>query len=76
MNTGCTIFSQLMALLPLPIFRKCVQRYQGERYVKHFSCLGPFWVMPFAQLTLRESLRDIEACWQAIRSKFYHRGIH
>ena len=76
MNTGRTIFSQLMALLPLPVFRKCVQRYQGERYVKHFSCLDQFLVMAFAQLTFRESLRDIESCLQAVKSKLYHMGIH
>ena len=76
MNTGRTIFSQLMALLPLHVFRKCVQRYQGERYVKHFSCLDQFLVMAFAQLTFRESLRDIESCLQAVKSKLYHMGIH
>ena len=75
MNTGKTVFSQLMEHLPLPEFRKCVQRYYGNHKVKTFSCLDQFLVMAFAQLIYRESLRDIEACLRAMRRKLYHMGI-
>ncbi len=75
MNTGKTIFTQVMEHLPLPAFRKCVQRYGGDYKVKTFSCLDQFLVMAFAQLSCRESLRDIEACLRAMRSKLYHMGI-
>ena len=69
MNTGKTIFAQVMEHLPLPEFRKCVQRYSGDYKAKTFSCLDQFLVMAFAQLSYRESLRDIEACLRAMRSK-------
>ena len=75
MNIGRTVFSQLMALLPLPAFHQCVRRYRGEHKVQKFSCLDQFLVMAFAQLTFRESLRDIEACLRAVSSKLYHMGI-
>ena len=75
MNTGKTIFAQVMEHLPLPAFRKCVQRYDGDYKIKTFSCLDQFLVMAFAQLTYRESLRDIEACLRAMRIKLYHMGI-
>lgn len=75
MYLGSLVFSQLMALLPLHAFQRCVKRYQGHRYVKSFSCLDQFLVMAFAQLTFRESLRDIESCLRAVRSKLYHMGI-
>ncbi|HOW88608.1 MAG TPA: IS4 family transposase [Candidatus Omnitrophota bacterium] len=75
MNTGKTIFAQTMAHLPLPAFRKCVERYGGDYKIKTFSCLDQFFVMAFAQLSYRESLRDIEACLRAMRSKLYHMGI-
>jgi transposase len=75
MNEGKIIFSQAMEHLPLHEFRKCVQRYQGEHKVKSFSCLDQFYSMAFAQLTYRESLRDIEACLQAQNTKLYHMGI-
>lgn len=75
MNTGKTIFSQVMEHLPLPAFRKCVQRYHGDYKSKTFSCLDQFLVMAFAQLSYRESLRDIEACLRAMRTKLYHMGI-
>jgi len=75
MNTGKTIFAQVMEHLPLSAFRKCVQRYRGDYKAKTFSCLDQFLVMAFAQLSYRESLRDIEACLQAMRSKLYHMGI-
>ncbi len=75
MNTGRTIFSQLMDHLPLNDFRRCVQKYHGNYKVKSFSCLDQFLCMAFAQLTYRESLRDIEACLRAQHSKLYHMGI-
>ncbi len=62
MYVGSLVFAQLMSLLPLHAFHRCVQRYDGHSYVKNFSCLDQFLVMAFAQLTFRESLRDIEAC--------------
>jgi len=75
MNQGKLVFAQLMQHLPLTTFRRCVTRYQGERKVQSFSCLDQFLSMAFAQLTYRESLRDIEACLRAQRSKLYHLGI-
>jgi hypothetical protein len=75
MNTGKVIFSQIMDFLPMYEFRKCVHRYQGNYYVKTFSCLDQFLCMAFAQLTYRESLRDIEACLRSMKSKLYHMGI-
>ena len=75
MNHGRLVFAQLMQHLPLTTFRRCVGRYQGERKVHSFSCLDQFLCMAFAQLTARESLRDIEACLRAQRSKLYHLGI-
>lgn len=75
MNTGKTIFSQLMDFLPLHEFRQCVERYDGNHKVQSFSCLDQFLCMAFAQLTYRESLRDIEACLRAAHSKLYHMGI-
>jgi hypothetical protein len=75
MNNGRTIFSQVMDFLPLWQFRKCVARYDGERKVKQFSCLDQLFCMAFAQLSYRESLRDVEVCLRAMRSKLYHMGI-
>jgi hypothetical protein len=75
MYQGKLVFAQLMQHLPLSTFRRCVTRYQGERKVKSFSCLDQFLSMAFAQLTFRESLRDIEACLRAHQSKLYHLGI-
>jgi len=75
MNHGRLVFAQLMKHLPLTTFRRCVGRYQGERKVHTFSCLDQFLCMAFAQLTARESLRDIEACLRVQRSKLYHLGI-
>src|SRR5256886_8926950 len=75
MNQGKLVFAQLMQHLPLTTFRRCVARYRGERKVQLFSCLDQFLSMAFAQLTFRESLRDIEACLRAQRSKLYHLGI-
>ena len=75
MNSGRTIFAQLMDLLPLPEFRRCVERYQGDYKVQSFSCLDQFLSLAFAQMTYRESLRDIETCLRAHRSQLYHMGF-
>ena len=75
MNRGKLVFAQLMQHLPLTTFRRCVTRYRGAFKVKSFSCLDQFLCMAFAQLTYRESLRDIEACLRAQSSKLYHLGI-
>ena len=75
MYEGKLVFAQLMDHLPLHTFRRIVKRYDGERKVKTFSCLDQFLCMAFAQLTYRESLRDIEACLRAQRTKLYHLGI-
>lgn len=75
MNQGQLVFSQLMQHLPLTTLRRCVARYRGEHKTKTFSCLDQFLCMAFAQLTYRESLRDIEACLRAQRNKLYHLGI-
>lgn len=75
MNTGKTVFSQIMEFLPLYEFRKCVERYQGDYKVKNFSCMDQFLCMAFAQLTYRESLRDIESCLRSMQNKLYHMGI-
>ena len=75
MNAGKTVFAQLMDFLPLYEFRKCVDRYQGNYKIKSFSCWDRYLSMAFAQLTYRESLRDIEACLRAAQPKLYHLGI-
>lgn len=75
MNTGRTIFSQIMDYLPLHEFRKCVKRYRGHYKVQSFCCLDQYLCMAFAQLTYRESLRDIEACLRSMQNKLYHMGI-
>ena len=75
MHTGRPVFAQLMDFLPLPEFRRCVARYQGEYKVRGFSCLDQFLCLAFAQLTYRESLRDIETCLRAMQPKLYHMGI-
>jgi len=75
MNPGRTIFSQVMAFLPSYEFQRCVQRYNGNYKIKSFSCWDQFLCMAFAQLTYRESLRDIQACLRAAQSKLYHLGI-
>jgi hypothetical protein len=75
MYVGKLVFAQVMEHLPLHTFRRIVNRYAGERKVKSFSCLDQYLSMAFAQLTFRESLRDIEACLRAQRSKLYHLGI-
>jgi len=75
MYSGKIIFSQIMEHLPLNVFHQCVDRYQGNFKVKEFTCLDQYFCMAFAQLTYRESLRDIEACLQAQKNKLYHMGI-
>ncbi len=75
MYTGKLVFAQVMDHLPLSTFSRCVQRYRGHHKVKRFSCLDQYLCMAFAQLTYRESLRDIEACLRAQFSKLYHLGL-
>ena len=75
MYTGKIIFSQIIDHLPMHTFRRCVQRYRGHYKVQRFSCRDQYLCMAFAQLTYRESLRDIEACLRAQESKLYHMGI-
>ena len=75
MNHGRTVFSQVMDFFPLRRFKSCVQRYRGDHRVRKFSCLDQFYCMAFAQLTSRESLRDIEACLRALGPKLYHAGL-
>lgn len=75
MYAGKIVFSQVMDHLPMHIFHRCVSRYQGNHKVKDFKCLDHYLCMAFAQLTYRESLRDIEACLRAQKPKLYHMGI-
>lgn len=75
MHQGRFVFAQLMDHLPVDVFRAAVRRHGGQRYVKRFSCLDQFLCMAFAQLTGRESLRDIELCLRAHQAKLYHLGI-
>jgi hypothetical protein len=75
MNSGRTVFAQIMATLPLRHFHRCVDRYQGDYKVKSFCCLDQFLALAFAQLTYRESLRDIEACLRAMQPRLYHMGF-
>ena len=75
MHQGHYVFAQLMQHLPLTTFRRCVARYNGEYRIQQFSCLDQYLCLAFAQLTWRESLRDIEACLRAQSSKLYHLGF-
>ena len=75
MNQGHIIFSQVIDFLPKKKFRQCVNRYNGNYRVRSFTCYDQFLCMAFAQLTYRESLRDIECCLRAMREKLYHMGI-
>ena len=75
MNLGQTVFAQLVEHLPNKEFQKCVARYRGDYYLKSFSCWDQFLAMAFAQLTYRESLRDIEACLRSVHGKLYHTGF-
>ena len=75
MNVGRTVFSQLMEYLPGKEFQKCVARYDGDSRLRGFSCWDQLLAMCFAQLTYRESLRDIEACLRSMSGKLYHMGL-
>jgi Domain of unknown function (DUF4372)/Transposase DDE domain len=75
MNTGKTLFAQIMDFLPWSTFDRIVARYDGNRAVRKLSCAAQYQVMAFAQLTYRESLRDIEACLSAQTAKLYHMGF-
>jgi len=75
MYTGQIVFAQLMDFLPKYEFDVCVQRYRGNRRVRRFTCYDQFLCLAFAQLTYRESLRDIETCLRAMHPKLYHAGI-
>ena len=75
MNQGRTIFSQLMDFIPRYEFNQCVARYGGNQRVRRFSCNDQFYCMAFAQLTYRESLRDLEICLRSVRDRLYHIGI-
>jgi hypothetical protein len=75
MNSDKTIFAQVMDFLPMNDFRKCVKRYQGNYKTQKFSCLDQFLCIEFAQLTNRESLRDIEICPRSVHGKFHHMGF-
>lgn len=75
MYTGKTIFSQIMSFIPKYEFDKRVIKYKGNYRIRQFSCWDQFLCMSFAQLTYRESLRDIEACLNAQPNKLYHMGI-
>ena len=75
MHLGKTVFGQLMDFIPAHEFRRCVDRYQGNHKVSSFSCWDQFLSMAFAQLTYRESLRDIETCLRALGRRLYHLGI-
>jgi hypothetical protein len=75
MNLGRTVFSQIMDHLPAYEFQKCVARYCGDSHLRGFSCFDQYLAMAFAQLTYRESLRDIEACLRSVASKLYHMGL-
>jgi len=75
MNVGRTVFSQLIEYLPSKEFQKCVARYDGDSRFRGFSCWDQLLAMTFAQLTYRESLRDIEACLRSMSGKLYHMGL-
>ncbi len=75
MYTGKLIFSQVMEFLPLQIFRRCVAKYRGNFKIRKFTCLDQLLCMAFAQITYRESLRDIEVCLRSQNNKLYHMGI-
>lgn len=75
MYQGRTVFSQLMDYLPRHVFRRCVKRYHGNYRVRSFTCWNQYLAMAFAQLTSRESLRDIEVCLRAMHGRLYHMGM-
>jgi len=75
MNTGKSVFAQVMAFVSHPEFQECVQRYRGDYKVQDFSCLDQYFSMAFAQMTYRESLRDLVDCLEAKADSLYHMGI-
>src|SRR5881398_1172266 len=75
MNQGSTVFAQVITHAPHKAFQRCVARYPGVRRARRFTCWDQFLCMVFAQLTYRESLRDIEACLGAVPERLYHMGI-
>jgi hypothetical protein len=75
MNLGKTVFAQLMDFVPAHEFRRCVERYNGNYKVSRFTCWDQFLCMAFAQLTYRESLRDIQTCLRSVEARLYHLGI-
>jgi hypothetical protein len=75
MNVGRTVFAQLIEFMPHKEFQRCVARYRGDAHFRGFSCWDHILAMTFAQLTYRESLRDIEACLRSVSSKLYHMGL-
>src|SRR6266566_3713454 len=75
MFAGRTVFAQLIDHVPPREFHKCVERYRGNYKWRGFSCLDQFLCLAFAQLTFRESLRDIEACLRSVEGKLYHMGF-
>ena len=75
MNQGRTVYSQLIGFLPDREFRRCVERYHGDSRLRHFTCWNQYLAMAFAQLTYRESLRDIEVCLGSLQGKLYHLGL-
>jgi Domain of unknown function (DUF4372) len=75
MSSKRTIFSQLIGFLPVYEFDKCVDRYNGNHGVKSFSCFAQFLCMASAQLTPRESFRDLETCYRVAEKKLYHSGL-
>jgi hypothetical protein len=75
MNAGKTLFAQVMDFLPWTTFHRIVARYAGDRRVRTLPCAEQFRIMAFAQMTYRESLRDIEACFSAQAAKLYHMGL-
>src|ERR1700681_1758625 len=75
MNFGRTVFAQLLDHLPSYEFQKCVTRYRGDYQQKTFSCWDQYLSMAFAQLTYRDSLRDIEVCLRSMQGKLYHMGF-
>src|SRR6201998_3811638 len=75
MHAGRTVFAQLLEYVPHKEFQKCVTRYSGDSRWRGFSCWDQYLSMAFAQLTYRESLRDIEACLRAVGGKLYHMGF-
>ena len=75
MLAGRSVFSQLSDLFPLAEFRRSVERYGGNYKIQRFSCLDQFLCLAFAQLTSRESLRDIEVCLRAVQPRLYHMGF-